>query len=55
MPLPSLACLNVINPINTDGNRLNNIKVDEVVSGNDSILIYSVKEVEEQNKLHLKL
>ncbi|PHU00815.1 hypothetical protein BC332_30602 [Capsicum chinense] len=55
VPSPSLAILKVINHMYSDGNGLNNIKVDEVENGNDLMLDDNVKELEKQNELHLKL
>lgn len=55
VPSPHLASLNEINHMDTDGNGLNIIKVDKVGNINDSMLDDTIKEIEEQNKLHLKL
>ncbi|PHT48191.1 hypothetical protein CQW23_12399 [Capsicum baccatum] len=55
VPSPPLASLNEINHMDTDGNGLNIIKVDKVGNINDSMLDDTVKELEDQNELHLKL
>lgn len=52
VPSPPLASLNVIDNVDGNGTGLNNIKV---ANGNDSMLDSSVKEIEEQNELQLKL
>ncbi|KAK4364342.1 hypothetical protein RND71_015700 [Anisodus tanguticus] len=52
---PPLASLNAVDHVDSNGSRLNNNKVDEVANGNDLELDSSVKEIEEQNELHLKI
>ncbi|XP_060208940.1 chromo domain protein LHP1-like [Lycium barbarum] len=52
---PPLASLNATDHVDSNGSGLNNNNVDEVANGNDLMLDFSEKEVEEQNESGLKL